>query len=317
MKLVILDNYAMEKGDLNFEPFYTLAEKVESYGYLSRAEQLRVIGDADFLIINKTRVDEELITACPRLKWIGVIATGTDNIDLALCRKNNISVANVPGYSGTSVAQLTFALILQLCQSPSAFYKSVQDGYWRTEIPKSYGIMPQTELYQKTIGVIGYGDIGRNVIKIASAFGMNILCNCRTKRQSTDEVTFTDLDTLLRESDIVTLHCPATEETEGIISAKAVEKMKRGAILINTSRGALVDEDAVARALYSGKLAGFGADVLKQEPMCADSPFKTTPNTIITPHIAWATKESLDRLIKIVYTNLESFINGNAQNIVN
>lgn len=317
MKLVILDNYAMEKGDLDFTMFASLVDTVESYGYLDRNEQLEAAKNADYLIINKTRVDAELIAACPRLKWIGVIATGTDNIDLALCRKNNIAVANVPGYSGKSVAQLTFALILQLCQSPAAFYKSVQDGYWRTEIPKSYGIMPQTELYGKTLGIVGYGDIGKNVAKIAAAFGMKVLCVCRKKRENTAEVTFCDFDEMLANSDIVSLHCPATAETVGIISKEAVEKMKHGAMLINTARGALVDEAAVAAALCSGKLSGFGADVLCTEPMPENSPFKKTPNTIITPHIAWATNESRARLIKTVYENLKSFIEGHGQNIVN
>ncbi|MEG2769276.1 MAG: NAD(P)-dependent oxidoreductase [Oscillospiraceae bacterium] len=317
MELVILDDFAMKEGDLDWSEIYLLADSVNRYGYLPRDRQLEVVQNADFLIMNKTKVDAELINAAPNLKYVGVIATGTDNIDLDACRAKGISVANVPSYSTYSVAQLTFALMLELCQSPAEFYASVKDGVWRTNIDPAYGVCTQKELLGKTLGLLGYGNIGKAVSRIASAFGMEVLVSTRTPRQNTEIARFVGFDEMLRKSDIISLHCPANAHTNNIINEESLGKMKDGTILINTARGSLIDENAVENALNNGKLGGFGADVLRVEPMEENSPFKATKHTIITPHIAWATNEALLRLTQVVTENLKAFINGKPQNIVN
>ena len=191
------------------------------------------------------------LSRCPNLKWVGIIATGTDNLDLAACRRHGVSVANVPAYSTYSVAQMAFSLLLAICQCPERQDRAVRDGYWQLEVPASYGILPQVELYGKTFGICGYGNIGRQTARLAQAFGMRVLVWTRTVRPAyaNDGVTFVDLDTLLAESDIVSLHCPATPATRGLINADALAKMKPGAILLNTARGALVEEAAVADSL--------------------------------------------------------------------
>ncbi len=316
MKLVILDNYALTKGDLDFSFANDLVDEVESYGYLPREQQIQVSKKADLIIINKTQIDKEFLDNCPLIKYVGIIATGTDNIDIAECTKRGITVSNVPSYSTNSVAQLTFALLLEICQSVSAFHQSIMGGDWRTDIKSCYNILPLTELACKTIGVVGYGNIAKAVIKIALAFGLKVLVYTKTKRENTEQVTFVDLDTLLSQSDIITLHCPATPLTENIINQKNIEKMKDGVILINTARGKLCDETAVANALNSGKILAFGADVLAQEPIVSDSPFYKTKNVFLTPHVAWATTQSLERLLSVVHQNLKAFVEKKPINVV-
>lgn len=318
-KLAILDGYAMNKGDLNWERFKNLADDVVIYDVTPKDKTLLHIGDADYVILNKVYIGEEQLKNLPNLKWIGITATGTDSLDVNACAKYNIPVANVPAYSTNSVAQLAFALILELFQSVGAFNASVQGGQWRLDIDKKYNVMPQRELFGKTLGIIGYGDIGKTVANIAQAFGMQVLCHTRTVKPEykSSFINFVSFDELLYGSDIISLHCPSTPQTRGMINKEAIAKMKNGVYLVNTARGLLVDDAAVAQALYSGKLAGFGADVVSIEPMQNESPFFKTPNTIITPHIAWATRESLDRLLDCVYNNLHSYLNGVGENIVN
>ena len=255
----------------------------------------------------------------PNLRWVGIIATGTDNLDLEACRRHGVSVANVPAYSTYSVAQMAFSLLLTLCQCPERQDRALRDGYWQLDIPAGYGILPQVELYGKTFGVCGYGNIGRQTARLAQAFGMRVLVWTRTVRPeyAADGVTFVGLDTLLAESDVVSLHCPATPATRGLIGAEALAKMKPGAILFNTARGALVDENAVAAALESGRLGWYAADAFAVEPLPADSPLRKASHTLFTPHVAWATGGALKRLLEITANNLATFLEGKGENIVN
>ena len=319
MKAVILESYVMEEGDLDWSGVKALIPDTTSYVRTAYEEIAPRIGDAEFVFLNKCRMDEQILSQCPNLKWVGIIATGTDNLDLEACRRHGVSVANVPGYSTYSVAQMTFSLLLAICQCAERYDRAVKDGFWQLGIPQSYGLLPQMELYGKTFGVYGYGSIGRQSARIAKAFGMRVLVCTRTVRPeyAADGVEFVDLDTLLWQSDVLSLHCPATPQTRGLISAEALQKMKRGAILLNTARGALVDEAAVTEALHTGQLGFYGADAFATEPLPADSPLRREPHALLTPHIAWTTKEALQNLMDITTQNLSSFLDGNGEHIVN
>ena len=319
MKAVILESYVMEEGDLDWSGVKALIPDTTSYVRTAYEEIAPRIGDAEFVFLNKCRMDEQILSQCPNLKWVGIIATGTDNLDLEACRRHGVSVANVPGYSTYSVAQMTFSLLLAICQCAERYDRAVKDGFWQLGIPQSYGLLPQMELYGKTFGVYGYGSIGRQSARIAKAFGMRVLVCTRTVRPeyAADGVEFVDLDTLLQQSDVLSLHCPATQQTRGLIDADALHKMKRGAILLNTARGALVDEAAVTEALHTGQLGFYGADAFATEPLPADSPLRKEPHALLTPHIAWTTKEALQNLMDITTQNLRSFLDGNGEHIVN
>ena len=319
MKAVILESYVMEEGDLDWSGVKALIPDTTSYVRTAYEEIAPRIGDAEFVFLNKCRMDEQILSQCPNLKWVGIIATGTDNLDLEACRRHGVSVANVPGYSTYSVAQMTFSLLLAICQCAERYDRAVKDGFWQLGIPQSYGLLLQMELYGKTFGVYGYGSIGRQSARIAKAFGMRVLVCTRTVRPeyAADGVEFVDLDTLLRQSDVLSLHCPATPQTRGLISAEALQKMKRGAILLNTARGVLVDEAAVTEALHTGQLGFYGADAFATEPLPADSPLRREPHALLTPHIAWTTKEALQNLMDITTQNLRSFLDGNGEHIVN
>ena len=319
MKAVILESYVMEEGDLDWSGVKALIPDTTSYVRTAYEEIAPRIGDAEFVFLNKCRMDEQILSQCPNLKWVGIIATGTDNLDLEACRRHGVSVANVPGYSTYSVAQMTFSLLLAICQCAERYDRAVKDGFWQLGIPQSYGLLPQMELYGKNFGVYGYGSIGRQSARIAKAFGMRVLVCTRTVRPeyAADGVEFVDLDTLLRQSDVLSLHCPATPQTRGLISAEALQKMKRGAILLNTARGVLVDEAAVTEALHTGQLGFYGADAFATEPLPADSPLRREPHALLTPHIAWTTKEALQNLMDITTQNLRSFLDGNGEHIVN
>ena len=319
MKAVILESYVMEEGDLDWSGVKALIPDTTSYVRTAYEEIAPRIGDAEFVFLNKCRMDEQILSQCPNLKWVGIIATGTDNLDLEACRRHGVSVANVPGYSTYSVAQMTFSLLLAICQCAERYDRAVKDGFWQLGIPQSYGLLPQMELYGKNFGVYGYGSIGRQSARIAKAFGMRVLVCTRTVRPeyAADGVEFVDFDTLLQQSDVLSLHCPATPQTRGLISAEALQKMKRGAILLNTARGALVEEAAVTEALHTGQLGFYGADAFATEPLPADSPLRREPHALLTPHIAWTTKEALQNLMDITTQNLRSFLDGNGEHIVN
>lgn len=319
MKLVILESYVMEPGDLDWSAVRALVPDTVEYVRTPYEQIAERIGDAELVILNKCRMDEGILARCPNLRWVGIIATGTDNLDLAACRRHGVSVANVPGYSTYSVAQMTFSLLLAVCQCAERQNRAVQEGFWQLNVPAEYRLLPQVELYGKTFGIFGYGSIGRQAGRIAKAFGMRVMSCTRTVRpeHSADGVEFVDFDTLLRESDVLSLHTPATPETRGVVSAAALETIKPGCILINTARGALVDEAAVAGALKNGRLGFYAADAFAVEPLPADSPLRGLPNAILTPHIAWTTQEALQRLMDITARNLKTFLEGAGEHIVN
>ncbi len=319
MKAVILESYVMRQGDLDWSGVRALVPDTVSYVRTPYDEIASRIGDADFVLLNKCRMDESILQQCPNLKWIGIIATGTDNLDLEACRRHGVQVANVPGYSTYSVAQMTFSLLLVICQCAERYNQAVKAGFWQLEVPPQFALLPQMELMGKTFGVYGYGTIGRQSARIAKAFGMRVLVCTRTVRPeyASDGVEFVDFDTLLAGSDVISLHCPATPSTMGLIDAAALGKMKVGAILLNTARGALVDEDAVVEALRTGHLGFYGADAFATEPLPADSPLRSEPHAVLTPHIAWTTAEALQRLTDITAENLRTFLAGNGNNIVN
>ncbi len=314
MKIVILDGYALNPGDLSWD-FLTEFGTVTYYDRTT-GEDLTVsrIGDADIILLNKTAITESVLARCPSLKLICILATGYNVVDYVAAAKRGIPVCNIPGYGTDSVAQFTFALLLELCHQVGLHNRSVHNGQWSACPDFCYWKTPQMELAGKTMGIIGYGSIGQAVAKIARAFGMKILAYSRTHRPGHE---YCDLDTLLANSDVVTLHCPLFPETKGIINASTIAKMKDGAILLNTARGPLLDEAAVAEALRSGKLRGAAVDVVCTEPIPADSPLLTAPNCIITPHMAWAPIEARQRILDIATDNIRGFLSGKPQNVVN
>ena len=319
MKAVVLEDYAIQPGDLDWSGVEALVPEVTRYGRTAPEQVVPRIGDAEVVFLNKCRIDEVVLARCPNLKWVGIIATGTDNLDLEACRRHGVAVANVPGYSTYSVAQMTFSLLLAICQCADRYDRLVQDGRWRTEDPAVYRLLPQVELLGKTFGIYGYGSIGRQTARIAKAFGMQVLVCTRTVRPEyeADGVEFVDFDTLLARSDVLSLHCPATPATRWLISAGTLAKAKPGMILLNTARGALVDEQAVADALKSGRLGFYGADAFGTEPLPQESLLRGLPNALLTPHIAWATNEALQRLMDITTNNLRTWLDGRGENIVN
>ncbi len=319
MKLVVLESYVLNDGDLNWAGVQALVPDVCYYPRTAPEDIIPRIGDADFVIVNKCIIDESVLCACPNLKWVGVLATGTDRIDTDACRAHGVAVAHVPGYSTYSVAQLAFAMLLTLCQCPERHHKVVQDGHWQVGVPASYQILPQVELCGKVFGVLGYGDIGKQAARIAAAFGMRVLVHTRTVRPeyAADAVEFVDFETLLAQSDVLSLHCPATSDTTGMMSAATLAAMKDGCILLNTARGALVDEAAVAAACQSGKLRFYAADVLAVEPATRENPLLGVENVLLTPHVGWATAESLEKLMVITAQNLNSFLQGKPEHVVN
>lgn len=314
MKIVILDGHALNPGDLRWD----VLKKFGTVSYYDRtpteAEAIQRIGDAEIVLTNKVAITDSLLAACPNIRLICVLATGYNVVDCNATRTRNIPVCNVPSYSTEAVAQFTFALLLELCNQVGLHNQSVHAGEWTRCPDFCYWKAPLTELSGKTLGIIGYGRIGRNVAKIATAMGMKVLTHSRTQHPGDAHVSF---DELLANSDVVTLHCPLFPETQGIINADTIAKMKNGAILINTSRGPLIDEKAVADALSCGKLRGAAVDVVSKEPIPGDSPLLTAPNCIITPHIAWAPLETRQRLLDCVVSNIQCFLNGHPQNVVN
>lgn len=318
MKIVVLDSYCVRPGDLDWSGLYDLADVVEEYprtGYELLVDHLR---DADFAVSNKCRIDDAVLDACPRLRWVGLTATGTDSLDLEACRRHGVAVANVPGYSTNSVAQHTFALLLELANGTAARAASLRDGYWQTGVPDSYGIHPHFELAGRTFGVVGYGAIGRAAARIANGFGMRVIAYTRHVKPeyAADGVEFVSFEQLLEDSDVVSLHCPATAETRGMMDEAALAAMKPGAILLNTARGALVDEAAVCAALKSGQLGYYASDVAAHEPVRPTDELLHCPNVLLTPHVAWATEEALARLSAEVCANLQAFLRGERRNLV-
>ena len=314
MKIVILDGHALNPGDLSWE----WLNEFGSYTFYDRTagEALTIerIGNADIILLNKTPITEAVLAACPSIKLICVLATGYNVVDCAAAAKRGIPVCNVPGYGTNAVAQFTFALLLELCNRVGLHSDSVHSGEWTACPDFCYWKTPQMELYGKTLGIIGYGTIGKAVGRIAEAFGMQVLKYSRTHHEGIDYV---DLETLLKRSDVVTLHAPLFPETRHIINADTITMMKPGAILLNTARGPLIDENAVAEALKAGKLRGAAMDVVDFEPIPATSPLLSAPNCIITPHMAWAPLEARQRILDITASSIRAFLSGQRKNAVN
>jgi glycerate dehydrogenase len=275
--------------------------------------------DADIVLTNKTPLRADVLVRLPRLKFIGVLATGYDVVDVAAVGSRGIPVANVPGYSTASVAQTVFALLLELCQHVGLHNNAVHAGAWSKSPDFSFHLSPLTELAGKTLGLVGYGQIGEQVGRIGSAFGMRIAANRRTpqERRPYENFAWMDLPTLYRESDVISFHCPLTSETEGMVNKDSLAMMKRTALLINTARGKLIVERDLASALANGTIAGAALDVLSVEPPPADHPLLGVERCLITPHLAWASKESRERLIATTVGNIRSFLGGCPTNVVN
>lgn len=314
MKIVITDSDTVSGGEIGFSAFAKYGTVVR-YGLTEPERTAERIRGAAVVLCNKTPMTEEVLAQAEALRYIGLFATGWNNVDLGYAKKRGIVVTNVPGYSTDGVAQLTFSYLLELYGRLSEYRASVNRGDWKRSTAFSYFPYPIAELSGKTIGIVGYGSIGRKVAAIARAFGMRVLIHTRTPSPEADAV-FTDLDELLRTSDVVTLHCPLNDSSRGMMNAEAFGKMKDGAVFLNTARGALVDEKALRGALLSGKLLGAGLDVLEREPMAEDCPLYGIENCIITPHIAWAARETRERLVRTAEENLSAFLNGTPKNTV-
>src|SRR5947207_11616679 len=316
MKIVVLDGFTLNPGDLSWDELESLGE-CEIYDRSPAPDVVKRAADAEIVLTNKTVLNREQILALPKLKYIGVLATGYNIVDVAAARDRNIPVTNVPTYGTRSVAQHPFALLLELTQHVGHHAQTVRDGRW-TKCPDfCYWDYPLVELDALTMGIVGFGRIGKSVAELAKAFGMNVLATSSTPGQSPAEVQFGELETLFRQSDVVSLHCPLTPQTMKLVNQERLGLMKPTAFLLNSSRGPLIDEHALAEALNSGQLAGAAVDVLSVEPPPADNPLLRAKNCIVTPHIAWATRAARSRLMQIAVANVRAFLNGRPDNVVN
>ncbi len=316
MNIVVLDGFTLNPGDLSWKELESLGA-CRIHDRVAPDEVLSAAASAGILLTNKVLVSREHIQKLPSLKYICVMATGTNVVDLAAERERNIPVSNIPAYSTFSVAQTTFALLLELTHRVGHHGQTVREGRWSRSADWSYWDTPLVELAGLNFGIVGFGRIGRVVAGIAVAFGMKVLVHSRTPPPISSGARFVDLETLLRESDVVSLHCPLTPETKHLVDARRLSLMKPTAFLLNTSRGPLVDEEALAAALDSGRLAGAGLDVLSGEPPREDNPLVNARNCIVTPHIGWATHAARARLMKAVVENVRAFIAGKPINVVN
>ena len=315
MKIVITDWQTVSKNDLPLEKLETLGE-VEIYSLTSKEQLIDRVKDADIALCNKTVFSKEVLEKCEKLKYIGLFATGYNNIDTKFAREKGITVCNAGSYSTNAVAQHTFALLLEHMSHVGNYNKMVQDGGWCKSEVFSPFVFPLEELSGKTIGIIGFGNIAKAVAKIALAFNMKVLVYTRTEREA-ENIEFVSFDELLKRSDVVTVHCPLNDESYRMFNSESFNKFKDGAFFINTARGGVMDEVALRAALESGKLSGAAIDVLETEPMSPDCALLGAKNCIITPHIAWATLETRLRLLDIVTENIKAFLGGNPINVVN
>lgn len=317
MKIVVLDGYTLNPGDLDWKALAVLGD-LKVYDRTEASHIVERIGDAELILTNKTPISADTMKACKKLRYVGVLATGFNIVDVAAAKAAGIVVTNIPTYGTDAVAQFAFALLLEVCHHVGHHAQTVRDGEW-TKCPDfCYWHHPLIELAGKTMGLIGFGRIGQRTGEIARAFGMKVLAfdEYPNKAFEKDGISYTTLDRLLAESDVVSLHCPLTDKNKGMINQDSIAKMKDGAILINTSRGPLVDEAALAAALDSGKLAAAAVDVVSTEPIKADNPLLKARNALVTPHIAWAPKEARSRLMDIAVDNLRAFVAGAPKNVV-
>ncbi len=311
MKIVVLDGYALNPGDLSWSEFEALGD-VRIYDRTAKEDVVSRIGDAEIVITNKCVINREIMDSCPSIRYIGILATGYNIVDVAAAAKKKITVCNVPGYSTPTVAQFTFGLILELSSHIGEHSRSVLAGDWCRAKDFTYWNYPLAELNGKTIGIIGFGSIGRAVGAIAQAMGMQVLVYSRTRYPELENESchFTSKETLFAQSDIISLHCPLFPETADLINKESIAMMKKGAWIINTARGGCVVEQDLADALNSGRLGGAALDVVREEPMRADSPLLHAKNIIITPHIAWESLEARQRLMDIAAGNVKAFLSG-------
>lgn len=317
MKIVILDGYTENPGDLSWEGFEALGE-VTIYDRTPAELAAERIGDAQAVITNKTPITYETLEKCPSVKYIGVLATGYNVVDVEAAAKKQIPVCNIPTYGTTAVAQMVFALLLEICHHVGAHAAAVKNGDWTNNADWCFWNYPLIELAGKTMGIIGFGRIGKAAGRLAKAFGMRVLAfDAHEDDEGKEIAEYVSLEELYAQSDVISLHCPLFPSTQGMINKESIAKMKDGVILINTSRGPLIVEEDLAEALRSKKVYAAGCDVVSTEPICADNPLLGCYNSILTPHIAWAPKESRKRLMDIAVDNLKSFLDGTVKNAVN
>ncbi|MDX9883419.1 MAG: D-2-hydroxyacid dehydrogenase [Prolixibacteraceae bacterium] len=316
MEIVVLDGFTLNPGDLSWEPLRKLGN-CKIYDRTAPGETQQRIGNAEIILTNKVIIDRRLMDALPALKYIGVLATGYNVVDMAAAKEKGIVVTNIPAYSTDSVAQMVFSHILAFCNRVELHTTSVQNGDWQNCVDFTYTRTPQVEISGKTLGIVGYGQIGQKVARIARVFGMKVLFQNRSVKTVQDEnIRQVSIETVFSESDFVSLNCPLTHENQQFVNAALLSKMKPSAMLINTGRGGLVNEKDLAEALNSGRIAAAGLDVLSTEPPKADNPLLAAQNCFITPHIAWATIEARSRLMAIAVENVKAFQHGKAQNVV-
>ena len=316
MKIVVLDGHTLNPGDLSWDELRALGD-CQIHDRTPPEEVVRRAADAEIILTNKTPVTRESIFALPKLRYIGVLATGYNIVDVAAAHERNIPVTNVPTYGTRSVAQHTFALLLELTQHVGHHAQTVCDGGWSKSPDFCYWDYPLIELDGLTMGIVGFGRIGRSAAALALAFGMKVLVNSTVPKQVPPGIQFVDLETLFRQSDVVSLHCPLTPQTRSLVNKERLAWLKPAAFLLNTSRGPLIDETALAEALNSGRLAGAGLDVLSIEPPPASNPLLRAKSCLITPHIAWATRAARARLMQTAVANIRAFLEGKPHNVVN
>ena len=313
MKITVLDGNALNPGDLSWKPIEALGTLTV---YPRTPEDMVVsrIADSDAILLNKVPITADILSKCKNLSYIGIQATGYNVVDIEACKKNGVTVTNVPAYSTAGVAQLVFAFITEFSCHVQIHSDSVMAGDWIKAPDFCYWKIPLMEMEGKTLGIFGYGNIGSRVARIAKAYGMKVIVATRTPKPEIENPV--DFETLLSTADIVTLHAPLTPQTSHIVNENSLSKMKKGSFLINTARGGLVDEKAVRSALDSGFLRGYAADTISEEPMKAGNPLLGAPNCLITPHLAWAAVETRERLLSVVAENLKCYIEGHPQNVV-
>ena len=320
MKIVVLDGYTLNPGDLNWDGIkklgdLTVLDRIDH----SPSAVIEAIGDAEIVYTNKTPLPKEVLNNVPSVKYIGVLATGYNVVDVDCAKECGIKVTNIPTYGTAAVAQFTLALLLEMCHRIGDHDVAVKNGEWASCPDFCFWKHPLIELSGKTMGFIGFGRIGQATAKLAQAFGLNLLVFNRSQNpdMASDTCQYASLDDVLAKSDIISLHCPLTEDTQGIINQSTIGKMKDGVMIINTARGPLIVEQDLKDALETGKVAAAAIDVASVEPILADNPLLTAKNCIMTPHIAWASKESRQRLMNSTVENLEAFLGGNPINVVN
>jgi len=319
MKIVILDGYTENPGDLSWKPLEQFGElTVYDRTPYENTEVIRRIGDAEIVVTNKTPLNRAVLEACPSVRFIAVLATGYNVVDVAFAREKGIPVSNVPAYGTDAVGQFAIALLLEICSHVKHHSDAVHAGRWQSAPDWTFWDYPLIELAGKTMGIVGFGRIGQTTGRIARALGMTVLASGSRETEAGRAIAeYTDLDTLLKTSDVICLHCPLFPETAGIINKANIAKMKDGVILINNSRGGLVIEQDLADALNAGKVLAAGLDVVSTEPIRADNPLLTAKNCLITPHISWAPKEARQRILDCTAENLRAFLDGKPVNVVN